>query len=170
MIRYTCTHAVLISSFMTYHPIWLIIGNLTWITGRCLWSRDFLLVWSTRVYLLLTYLLLLLFKVRFAQPLALWVVFCGPLFLILMSLISSNFPYMDWFTIKVSSNRLVAMHLCSTSAPPFLYIHWYSASCGIGWYNRVISKHIFLFTVLCIFVSRCNDKHALISSLLSYFD
>ena len=169
MIRYTCTHAVMISSFMTYQLIWLIIENLTWITGRCLWSRDFLLVPAHGLtYYLLTYLLLFLFVVRFAT--FSFMVFCGPLFLILMSLVSSNFPYMDWFTIKVSSKRLVAMHLCSTSAAPFLYIHWYSASCGIGWYIWVISRHIFLFTVLCIFVSRCNDKHALISSLLSYFD
>lgn len=34
--------------------------------------------------LLTTYLLLFLFVVRFAQPLSLWVVFCGPLYLILM--------------------------------------------------------------------------------------
>ena len=67
-----------LSTNMTYHRKFN-MNNWTVSIGQGLLTRP-----STRVDLLLTYLLLFLFVVRFAQPLALWVVFCGPLFLNLM--------------------------------------------------------------------------------------
>jgi hypothetical protein len=40
--------------------------------------------------------------------------------------------------------------------------NWFVHLLSILRYNGVMSRHIFLFTVLCILVSRYNDKHALI--------
>ena len=128
--------------------------------------------------------------IRFIQSFAFSAVFSRPLFVILSvqsfrdmflfhvwllitPLVSSNFPCMDWSTIKVSSKRYIFV----LPQPPSIYRliqcflwNWFVHLLSILRYNGIISRHIFLLTVLCILVSRYNDKHALISPLLSYFD